>query len=320
MKITKSAIVNLLFVLLLTFTPFAVSAQQSEPKPYGGTEADAQIPEDGKLRIICFGAHPDDAEIRAGGSAALWSKQGHHVALVSTTNGDIGHWQMSGGALAKRRFEEVQKASKILGSTSKVWDIHDGELEPNLENRRNFTREIRRWNADIVIAHRPNDYHPDHRYTGVLMQDSAYMVGVPFLCPDVPPLKKTPVFLYSFDSFQKPNPFTIDIAVAIDDVIEQKIDALMEIESQFIEGGATGFRDPRSGSDDPKVRDEIRNEMREHFKRRAAFVADKSREKLIELYGEEKGKQVKYAEAFEICEYGRRPSIEEIRQLFQISE
>ncbi|MHC4179540.1 MAG: PIG-L deacetylase family protein, partial [Planctomycetota bacterium] len=154
-------------------------------------------PDDGKLGVIVFGAHPDDSEIRAGGAGAMWSDLGHHVKLVSVTNGDIGHWGMAGGALAKRRNAEVQAASKVLGTTAEVLDIHDGELMPTLENRKIMTRLIRQWNADIVIAHRPNDYHPDHRYTGVLMQDCAYMVGVPFLCPDTPHLKKGPVFLYS---------------------------------------------------------------------------------------------------------------------------
>src|SRR4030095_15076221 len=74
-------------------------------------------PEDGKLRIICFGAHPDDCEIQAGGVGAMWSARGHHVKLVSVTNGDIGHWREAGGPLAKRRKAEVEAAAKILGPT-----------------------------------------------------------------------------------------------------------------------------------------------------------------------------------------------------------
>lgn len=270
---------------------------------------------DGKLRILVFGAHPDDAEIRAGGVAAMWSAQGHHVQLVSATNGDIGHWRMAGGPLAIRRNAEVQEAAKILGVTSLVLDIHDGELEPTLENRRTFTRLIRRWNADIVIGHRPNDYHPDHRYTGVLMQDSAYMVSVPFFCPDTPPLPRNPLFLYSSDGFQRPNPFRADIVVAIDAVIDQKIEALAKLESQFVEGGANGYVNPLPDND-PAARDARRKSLREGFRRRAASTADQYRDKLIELYGEEQGKAVRYAEAFEICEYGRRPNKDEIRQLF----
>src|SRR5206468_11571094 len=159
--------------------------------------------DDGKLRIICFGAHPDDCELQAGGTAAMWAAQGHHVKFVSVTNGDIGHWREAGGPLARRRIAEAEQADRILGVTSEVLDIHDGELLPTVENRRTITRLIREWGADIVMGPRPNDYHPDHRYTGVLVQDAAYMVTVPFFCPEVPYLKNNPVFLYYPDSFQK---------------------------------------------------------------------------------------------------------------------
>ncbi|MBN1854330.1 MAG: PIG-L family deacetylase [Pirellulales bacterium] len=293
---------------------FAWSAKPSAELETSTFSGQAVRADDGKLGVLVLGAHPDDCEIRAGGTGAMWSDLGHHVKLVSMTNGDIGHWQMAGGPLAKRRYQEVQAAAKILGVTTEVLDIHDGELMPTLENRKTVTRLIRQWNADIVIGHRPNDYHPDHRYTGVLMQDSAYMAAVPFLCPDTPPLKKNPVFLYSYDRFQVPTPFRPDIVVAIDSVIERKIDALAKMESQFIEGGALGGPDqmPR----DEAARKAAHAELRELFYRRASQIADSCRQQLIELYGEGKGKQVKYAEAFEICEYGRQPSQEDLRKLF----
>src|SRR5215475_9839519 len=75
---------------------------------------------DGKLRIICFGAHPDDCEIQAGGTAAMWAAKGHKVKFVSVTNGDIGHWREAGGPLAKRRLAEVLETARILGITSEV--------------------------------------------------------------------------------------------------------------------------------------------------------------------------------------------------------
>jgi LmbE family N-acetylglucosaminyl deacetylase len=161
------------------------SAAAAEVKEQAAPTA-ADPPEDGKLRIICFGAHPDDCELQVGGTALLWGAKGHHVKFVSTTNGDIGHWRQAGGPLALRRKAEVEAADRLLGVTPHVMDVHDGELLPSLENRRTVTELIRRWKADIVISHRPNDYHPDHRYTGILVQDAAYMVTVPFFCPDVP--------------------------------------------------------------------------------------------------------------------------------------
>ena len=156
---------------------------------------------------------------------------------MSTTNGDIGHWKSAGGPLALRRKAEVENADRLLGIKSQVLDIHDGELEPTLENRRTITRLIRQWHADIVLAHRPNDYHPDHRYTGVLVQDAAYMVTVPFFCPDVPYLQKNPAFFYYSDHFERPAPFRADVVVDIDDVNERKLDALDCLVSQFYEGG-----------------------------------------------------------------------------------
>ncbi|MCA9049305.1 MAG: PIG-L family deacetylase [Planctomycetaceae bacterium] len=275
--------------------------------------------DDGKLRIICFGAHPDDAEYKSGGTAALWAQQGHKVKLVSVTNGDIGHWQMSGGELAKRRTAESAEVARRLGVESQVLDIHDGELLPTLENRRTITRLIREWNADIVIAHRPWDYHPDHRYVGVLVQDAAFMVTVPFFCPDVPPLKKNPVFLYSSDRFQKPYPFEADIAVAIDEVFEQKVDALLALESQTFEGGALGSAESTAAAPPASQPEARRAWLHERWVRRQGNEAEQYRSALIKWYGEDRAGEVKFAEAFEVCEYGRQPSDAEIRKLFPFS-
>jgi LmbE family N-acetylglucosaminyl deacetylase len=271
-------------------------------------------PEDGKLRILCFGAHPDDCELQAGGVAAMWAAQGHHVKFVSVTNGDIGHWRDAGGPLARRRTAEVEQAAKVLGIATQVLDIHDGELMPTLENRRTITRLIREWGADIVMSHRPNDYHPDHRYTGVLVQDTAYMVAVPNFCPDAPPLKKNALFLFYPDSFQKPNPFQPDVVVAIDSVIEKKLNALDTLESQFYEGGALGSADLMPS--DPAKQQERRRQVRANHAGRSEAIAQRFHAKLADWYGKEKADKVKCAEAFEICEYGRKPSKKELAQLF----
>jgi LmbE family N-acetylglucosaminyl deacetylase len=271
-------------------------------------------PDDGKLRIICFGAHPDDAELKAGGVALLWSALGHHVKFVSVTNGDIGHWRDAGGPLARRRKAEVEAAARVLGITTEVLDIHDGELLPTLENRRTITRLIREWKADIVMSHRPNDYHPDHRYVGVLVQDSAFMVGVPFFAPDVKPLKSNPVFLFYSDNFQRPNPFTPDIVVSLDSVIEKKLDAIDTLVSQFYEGGALG--NASMIPSDPAKQAERKRLVRDGFAKRAQGVAQKYRGALEQWYGKDKAATIGHAEAFEICEYGRRPDKKEIAKLF----
>lgn len=271
-------------------------------------------PDDGKLRIIAFGAHPDDCEIQVGGTAARWAKAGHHVLFVSVTNGDIGHWREAGGPLAKRRKAEVDQAHEILGIQGVVLDIHDGELEPTLENRRTLTRLIRHWNADIVMGHRPNDYHPDHRYTGVLMQDAAYMVTVPFFCPDVPEMKKNPVFMYYTDRFQKPNPSEPDIVINVDPVMEKKLDALGVMISQFAEGGANG--NASLYPDDPARQAARRQQVRHSFSQRNQSIAARFNEELKTWYPGDAAAQVKHAEAFEVCEYGGQPDRAELKRLF----
>ena len=276
-----------------------------------------QPADDGKLRIIVFGAHPDDCELKAGGVAAMWSSQGHHVKFVSTTNGDIGHAEMAGGPLARRRTKEVQQAAKILGIETEVLDNHDGELIPTLENRKAFVRLIREWKADVVIGHRPNDYHPDHRYTGVLMQDAAFMVTVAFFCPDVRQLPTNPVFLYLSDNFQKPNSFEPALVVDIDDVFEKKMDAIWMLESQIESLWATSnFERIVPVPKEPAAHQERKELVREQISRGDEAIANKYRAKLIELYGQEKAKKIQHAEAFELCEYGRQPSAAELKKLF----
>jgi LmbE family N-acetylglucosaminyl deacetylase len=262
------------------------------------------------INVIVFGAHPDDCDIDAGGTAVLFSKMGHNVKFVSLTNGDAGHHEKGGGALAKIRIAEAKEAGRRFGVEYEVLDNHDGELMPTLENRLKVIRRIREWNADIVIAPRPNDYHPDHRYTGILLQDAAYMVIVPNVAPEVPPLKKNPVFLYSADGFQKPNPFAPDIAVRIDDVIDQKIYAMSAHESQFFEWLPWTMG----------VLDQVPTGEKERLewlgKTWGSYMDNKAvKDQLKNWYGD-KAASVKYAEGFEICEYGKQPSEEEIKQLF----
>ena len=298
MKISLGSILSL--SVLSAAAAIAASGADALPAPQAATP-----PEDGKLRIICFGAHPDDCELQAGGVAAMWAAKGHKVKFVSVTNGDIGHWRDAGGPLARRRTAEVQEAARILGITTEVLDIHDGELLPTLENRRILTRLIREWKADIVMGPRPNDYHPDHRYTGVLVQDAAYMVTVPYFCPDIPFLRRNPVFLYYPDGFQKPNSFQPDIAISIDSVIEKKLDALGTLVSQFAEGGANGTA--ALMPDDPAKQKKRHQQVRENFARRNQSLAQRFRAKLGDWYGQDESGKVKYAEAFEVCEYRSAP-------------
>jgi LmbE family N-acetylglucosaminyl deacetylase len=265
------------------------------------------------LRIIAFGAHPDDAELKAAGVAALWAAAGHKVKFVATTNGDVGHFAMAGGPLAKRRTAEVAECAKILGIENEVLDIHDGELMPTLENRRTIARLIRNWQADIVMGHRPYDYHPDHRYTGVLLDDSAVLVVAPFFVPDSPPTARNPVYMYYSDNFQDPRPFTPTVVVDIGAAADKKWKCVSAMPSQF---GDKDSWQARTGAKVPTADKEREAYLLEGVRRRGLGVADQYRARLVELYGKERGEKVQYAEAFQLGQYGRQATIDELKKMF----
>ena len=262
-----------------------------------------------QLRVIAFGAHPDDCDEKAGGLAAKFAAAGHRVKFVSLTNGDSGHYEQGGGPLARRRREEAIEAGRRIGIEYEVLDNHDGELMPTLEVRRQVIREIRNWRADIVLAPRPNDYHPDHRYTGVLVQDASYMVTVPDVVTDVPALKTNPVFLYFSDRFTRPQPFRPDIVVSIDDVFDKKISMLDAHVSQMYEWLPWHDGKLDEVPKDPAARKQWL------AKERPSRVWPDWKAALEKWYGAQAA-SVQHVEAFEITEYGRQPDEAELRKLF----
>ena len=267
-----------------------------------------------QINVLVFGAHPDDCDIKAGGVAALYVQQGHRVKFVSVTNGDAGHHEMGGGSLAQRRYAETQAAAEVVGNLEyELLDNHDGELMPTLENRYQIIRTIREFCPDVIMTHRPNDYHPDHRYTSILVQDAAYMVTVPNICALTPHLAKNPVIVYLSDGFLKPYPFTPDVAIGIDAVVDQKIDMLHCHVSQFYEwlpyNSGTLDAVPTDGS---ARRAWLAERLLNHFR----ATAEKYRDLLIALYGKKSGAQIEYAEAFEGSEYGSSLTAENIPILF----
>jgi LmbE family N-acetylglucosaminyl deacetylase len=278
----------------------------------GSVCASVLLAQDRTLHVIAFGAHPDDCDIRAAATAMKYVALGHKVKFVSVTNGDAGHQSEGGGALAKRRRAEAQESARRSGIAEyEVLDNHDGELVPNVHVREQIIRAIRKWNADIVLAPRPNDYHPDHRYTGVLIQDAAYMVVVPNICPDTPPLRDNPAFFYYEDRFQKPAPFRPDVSIAIDDVFEKKIHVLDAHVSQFYEWLPWVDHTLDSVPKDPAAREKWLAQAR------WPRVNEATRKTLEKWYGAERGRAIRAAESFELCEYGYQPKTDEdFRRLF----
>lgn len=266
------------------------------------------------MRVLVIGAHPDDCEFGCGGTAIKWAQQGHHVCLMSMTNGQSGHHEMGVSQLVARRTAEAAAAAAVAGVESRVLSLADGYLMPSLENRLLLIRELRAFRPDVVLTHRPNDYHPDHRYTSALVQDASFCLVVPHIAPETAALRRMPTILYLADRFRKPLPFSPDVAVDVDDAFATKVRMLHEHVSQMYEwlpwlagdlDAVPAGPDDRLAWLEPRVR-----------RRPGSRVTEPVREQLARRYGPDHAASVQHAEAFELCEYGHQPTADELAQIF----
>jgi len=250
-----------------------------------------------QIRALMIGAHQDDCEVSSGGLAALYRAAGHIVKYISVTNGDTGHYQIGGNELARMRTAELARSCVLIGAESEVFDIHSNGLEADIPTRERMVGAIRLFKPDVIFTHRTNDYHPDHRRTAILVQDSSYAIKVPHVCPLIPCLRYTPVIMYFGDRFMKPNPFIADVAVDIDSVSEIKNKMISCHESQVFDwlpwvDGYTG--------DIPKDAAGRHAWIDERWMSRGVQYASQFHDLLSKRYGQERAEKIRYAEVFEI--------------------
>ena len=265
------------------------------------------------LRLLILGAHPDDAEIAAGGLISLYRQCGHEVRLVSLTNGQAGHFQRSPASLAEMRRREAAAAGQVVGAQYVTWDLPDGELMPDLETRWRVIREMREFRPDLVLTHRPYDYHPDHRAAGQLVQDATYLVTVPNVLRDVAPLGRDPVVAYMPDLFTKPCPMTAEIVLDVSDQIDTIVAMLACHRSQVFEWlpYQEGILDQVPGDEAGQLR-WLKQWHRRHMRPRA----DRFRQDLIAAYGEDRGSRIEFCEVYEMSQYAADADLARRQQLF----
>ncbi len=279
------------------------------------------------MKILMIGAHQDDNEFRCGGLAHKLTKMGHEVRFLSCCNGCGGHHIMSAEETTKRRAAESATVAKLLGIRYDVWDIDDCTLVADLETRRRMIRYIREFAPDLVISHRQNDYHADHRAVGLLVQDASYMLTVPHECPDVPAMRKMPVIMYYEDKFTNPE-FRPDVVISVDDEIETKLQiANLNVsqvyewlpythEEEVPEGEEARFAWLKGMNITEDTTDEEVMGASRGYSVRFAKTAARFRKQLIEQYDRERGEKIRYAEAYEVCEYGG-PYIGAVKELLE---
>lgn len=252
------------------------------------------------LRLLALVAHPDDAEIHSGGLATIYRQLGHVVKFVSITNGEAGHFEQGGQPLVDRRRLEAEESARLIGAEAEVWNNPDGQLLPTLDVRWQVIREIRRFKPDLLLTHRPNDYHPDHRAVGHLVRDASFLVTVPNVASDVPALQRDPVVLYMADRFTSPSPLRPDVVIDITAQVDTVVNMLACHASQFFEWlpynkGILG-EVPRG--DAGRLR-----WLKAMFIERLKPLADRYRDELVATYGAERGGAIQTAEVYEASEY-----------------
>lgn len=266
------------------------------------------------MNYVYVGAHPDDPDLCFGGTALKLVRAGHKVAFVALCNGDAGHYSMSREALAARRFAETREVARLAGlEFYEVFDTHDGCVQADLATREKLIRLLRRFAPDVVVSHWPHDYHADHRATGQVVQDCAYLLNVPLYCEDTPVPPVWPVFAVSRHPYKDPRPFRPDAAVEFDSLYDEKCRILDCHVSQFHEW--LPWSEGRRDYDVSKLSWEERKAHLGHWLERFKAAADEARDVLVETCGEEAGRKVVHAEAFEQTPYGRQLPVADFRRL-----
>lgn len=280
------------------------------------------------MKVLMIGAHQDDNEFRCGGLASRLVKKGHEVTFLSMCNGCGGHHIMTPEETTAKRAKESAKVAELLGITYDVWsDMDDCTLVANLETRRRLIRYIREISPDLIVAHRPNDYHADHRASGQLVMDASYVLVVPHECPDSPAMREMPIIMYNEDNFRDPD-FRGDIVIDIDDEVETKLKIADTNDSQVYEW--LPYTEFETVPETPEERFEWLKGMDLSKKYtdkeimalprgwavRFAKTAARFRKELIKTYGKKRGKEIRFAEAYQVCEYGS-PMTDEIKKILE---
>ena len=256
------------------------------------------------MKVLFIGAHPDDNEFACGGLVCKLVKNGHEVRFLSVCNGNGGHHIMKPDEIAARRAKEIDAVAEYLGIQYDCWsDIDDCSLIADLPTRRRMIRYIREFYPDIIVTHRTNDYHADHRNTALLVQDASYLLAVPNECPDVPAMRYMPVIMHSEDTFSAPK-FQAELLIPCDDVIEQKVHAISLHESQVYEW--LPYTEGLTVPTDPQERLVWLRNWLDGREDSSPATTNRFRDILCQQYGEDVGNRTTHAEAYQSSEYGRQ--------------
>jgi LmbE family N-acetylglucosaminyl deacetylase len=256
------------------------------------------------MNIIVIVAHPDEGEIYTGGTSCLFSRLGHRVKFLSLTNGDAGHYAMAPDVLAAKRYQEAMNAKEILGLADyEILAHHDQYLENTAALREEVVDRIRQWEADLVFSYYPIDGgHKDNMCAGRIVRDAAPSLA----------MLPMPVCLYIRDYFTTDFSHIPEIAVPVDSVWETKLRACACHESQVCDAipYELGILDDVRA--DPDLQHQVIYDNTYAFTHKTPSI-ELALQKWV---GATRTEAVTYVEAFEIAEFGRQITDEEVLRVF----
>ncbi|MFT4778296.1 MAG: bacillithiol biosynthesis deacetylase BshB1 [Flavobacteriales bacterium] len=198
-----------------------------------------------KLDVLAFAAHPDDAEISAGGTLAKVISQGKKVGIVDFTQGELG----SRGS-ADLRLIEATNSGEVLGlSARENLKMADGFFVHNEENLRAVVKMVRKYQPEIVLMNSVSDRHPDHGKGSKLASEACFLSGLRKVETELDGeaqeiWRPKAVYHYIQDYFIDP-----DFVVDITPFFQKKMDSIKAFKSQFFDPDTSGPKTPISGED-----------------------------------------------------------------------
>lgn len=187
------------------------------------------------MKILAVGAHPDDIELLCAGTLARYREEGHQVGMVVATNGELASATLSATEIAHVRRQEASRSAEILGATLIWLDFPDGFLFSDRETRLRFIDALRQMDPDVVLAHSPADYHPDHRAVGQIVADVRQLASARLIQTAESPTTKAPeiLFMDTFGALEFAPDIFVDISPTVD--IKRKMLGMHESQNAWLQ-------------------------------------------------------------------------------------
>jgi len=180
--------------------------------------------------VVAFAAHPDDAELSAGGTLLVHKALGHTTGIVNLTKGELGT-----RGTVKIRAQEAAASAAILGVDFHLnLGLPDGGLLNTPEQRLAVITAIRATKPDVILCNSPSDRHPDHGNAATLVKEAAFLAGLQNINTSdengkpQAPHRPSLIFHYIQDYY-----FIPSLVIDISTVMEKRMEAIFAFKSQF---------------------------------------------------------------------------------------